>query len=178
MKTLDLDALSIDIPVITSDAAGFYIESCMVCIDNQGHMSGVELSVDDRGNNERFELMWAGNVTEQLRNSYRDLVRATDFGACAIALLLVGELTNYSVVKQAAIGTTVDYFLSSDYNDDTLIFNDSARLEVSGILSEKGRNTVRARIQSKLRRLQPSAILPALIIVVEFSHPKSALVQS
>jgi len=178
MKTLDLDALSIDIPIITSDAAGFYKENCMVCFDNQGHLSGVELSVDDRGNNDNFEVMWTGNITEQLRNSYRDLVRATEVGACAIALLLVRELTNYTVVKQAAIGTTVDYFLSSDYKDDTLIFNESARLEVSGILIERGRNTVQARIQSKLRRLQPSATLPALIIIVEYSHPKSTMVES
>jgi hypothetical protein len=177
MKILNLDTLSTNIPVITNEGAGFYKENCMICLDNQGHISGVGLSVDYRGNNDRFDIVWTGHVTDPLKNAYRDLIRATDYGACAIALLLLRELTDYKAIEQAVIGTTVDYFLISDYGDDTLIFNHSARLEVSGILKESPMNTVRARISAKQRRLKPSTTLPALIIIVEFSNPKSAVVE-
>lgn len=173
---ISLDSLAKGVKVITPEAVGFYKENCMVCFDNQGHTSGVKIRVIDvDGSEESFCVQWTGDVTEQLRRSYKDLKKATDFAACTIALLLVRELTECSAVEQAAAtGTTVDYYLNlQEKQDDDLIFNHVARLEVSGILCETGRNSVKKRLTAKLKRLSQG--LPTIIIIVEFSRPWSKL---
>jgi hypothetical protein len=148
----------------------------MICFDNQGHKSGVMLEVEYEETTHTFEVCWQGEVTEELKRSYRDLVQATNHAACTIALLLVRELTEFTTIEQAAIGTTVDYYLSPKDKDETLIFNHTARLEVSGILAENENNTVQSRVRSKIRRLKGS--LPTFIVVVEFSKPWSRIVKS
>ncbi len=162
---------------MTSAYAGYFKEACMVCFDSQGHPSGVRLSVDWGGNNEDVTVHWLGTVDDQMRAAHNETTRATDSGACAIALLLVRELTDYTAVRQASIGTTIDYFLAEQPLDDTLLFNHAARLEASGIREEKGSNTVSARAKRKLSRLKDDS-LPALVVIVEFASPKSKMVQS
>lgn len=85
-----------------------------------------------------------------------------------------------TIVQQAQKGTTVDYYLASKQGDDFLIFNNTARLEVSGILSETESNSVEDRIGDKRRRLKPDPTsgLPTLISVVEFSQPWSKVVEA
>jgi hypothetical protein len=179
VKALDLETLSERIPVITPEAVGFYKQNCMVCLDKNGHPSGVILRVDDRSDGEKmFAVCWNGEVTEQMQRAFRDTLKATDFAACAIALLLIRELTEYTAIEQSAVGTTIDYWLGHQSDaDDVLIFNNKARLEVSGILTENKDNTVEARTRAKLRRLSPKGGLPALIAVVEFSQPWSRITQ-
>jgi hypothetical protein len=173
---LDLDSLARGIPVINQDAAGFYKQNCMVCFQDQGHPSGVILSVDREGGSTSLGVHWRGSVNNQMRKAYGDLRKATEYAACAVALLLVRELTDFTAVEQAAIGTTVDYFLAPQVPDDTLIFNRAARLETSGILKEEGSNTVDRRAREKLQRLKPSSI-PTVIAIVEFGSPKSKMVE-
>ena len=172
---LHLDSLSDGIMVVSANTVGWYVENCVVCFDNQGHSSGVCLNVIDADESEKkFSIHWEGEVSEQLRRSYADLRRATDQAACAIAFLLIRELTHYKTVEQAIIGTSVDYWLSDiDEPDDYLIFNHTARLEISGILSETKSNSVEARMRSKLERLKKG--LPAFIIIVEFGRPWSKM---
>jgi len=176
-RELDLDSLVTGIPAMTPACAGYFKEACMVCLDSQDHSSGVGLSVDWGGDNEDLTVRWLDTVDSQTRAAHRDLRKATDPAACAIALLLVRELTDYTAIEQAVIGTTVDYFLARQPLDDTLMFNCTARLEASGILKEKGSNTVEARVKEKLARLKHEG-LPALIVIVEFANPKSKMVQS
>lgn len=176
-RQLDLDSLSTEIPVMTPGYAGYCKESCMVCLESQGHSSGVTLSVDWGGDNENLTVRWVGSADSQMKAAHHEPTTATDAGACAIALLLVRELTDYTAVQQAAIGTTVDYFLARRPLDDTLVFNHAARLEASGIREEKGTNTVSARANRRLGRLKDDS-LPALIVIVEFASPKSKMVRS
>lgn len=174
---LDLESLAQGIPVITQEAAGFYKQNCMICFDSQGHSSGVILSVDHREGHTSLGVHWLGNVNSQMRRVYGDPNKATEHAACAIALLLVRELTDFTGFEQAARGTTVDYFLVPQVRDDTLIFNYAARLECSGILKENPSNTVDGRARQKLQRLKPSSIA-ALITIVEFASPKSKMVEA
>ena len=176
-RAIDLDSLGSGIPALTPAYAGYFKEACMVCLDSQGHRTGVILYVDWGGNNEDVTVGWHGTVTGQMRAAHHETTTATDSGACAIALLLVRELTDYTAVQQAAIGTTVDYFLVRQPVDETLVFNHAARLEASGIREEKGSNTVSARVNSRLGRLKDDS-LPALIVIVEFARPKSKMLQS
>jgi len=177
IKALSLESLPETVPVVTADAAGFYRENCIVCFDCNGHRSGVRLTVDYADSQLVYTIHWLGDVTNELRRNYGDLQRATDFAACAIALLLVPELTGLTAIRQASIGTTIDYYLAPQSQDDVLLFNDTARLEVSGILKENPSNTVDRRVKTKLRRLKPDRGLPAFVVVVEFSRPWSRMVK-
>ena len=171
VKPLHLKSLHNGIPVIPKEAVGFYEQNCMVCFDNQKHSSGVQLNVQHYDDSfASFQVFWDGKVTEELRRAYADLVKTTEYAACAIALLLVRELTDFTAIEQATRGTTIDYYLANRKMDD-LIFNYAARLEATGILREDESNTVENRLEEKSKRLKPG--LPTYIIVVEFSRPKS-----
>jgi hypothetical protein len=178
-KKLVIESLGPEVSVIPKEAVGFYKHNCMVCFDEHGYESGVQLRVQHEGRNEVFEVSWDGVVTEEIRRAYRDQTKTVDFGACSIALLLVRRLTEFTAVEQSSIGTTVDYYLAPKTEDDTLIFNHAARLEVSGILQETKGNTVNGRIRRKIRRLKPDpqGYLPTFIIIVEFSQPSAKMVQ-
>lgn len=175
---LNLNSLHEDIPVISYDAMGFYVENCVVCLEHQGHQNNTDLSIDHQGKSYIATISWTMVINDSVRRAYQDLNRATDFGAVTIALLLVRELTDYTTVEQSAIGTTVDYYLSRKTDEPTLIFNHAARLEVSGILQENESNTIQRRIQEKKRRLIPDTRLPTFIVIVEFSTPQSKIVEA
>ena len=171
-KPLHLESLEDGIPVIPKQAAGFYKQNCMVCLDNQKHKSGVELKVRHYDDSDVvFPILWDDEVTNELRRAYADLVKATENAACAIALLIMRRITNFTAIEQASRGTTIDYYLGYKKEIDDLIFNHAARLEVSGILQEDESNTVDSRIKDKQRRLKPGLL--TFIIVVEFSYPMS-----
>lgn len=162
---------------IPKEAVGFYKQNCMVCLNSQGHQSGVNLPIYYGNRNEIFEILWEDEVTEELIRAYGDLRRATDNAACALALQFINKITEYTVFEQSSIGTSIDYYLTRQ-KEDTLIFNRAARLEVSGILKENEGNTVEGRISSKIKRLKDDDNLPTFIIIVEFSNPWSKMVQT
>ena len=176
VKDIHLESLHDGIPAITERAAGFFQENSMVCFHDQGHGSGVVLNVIDvDGSDHSFRIHWTGEVTPQLLRNYTDINKKVDFAACSIALLLVRELTECTAIEQAMIGTTIDYWLSpkSQQDDDDLIFNHAARLEVSGIMKETKKHSIKGRINSKQKRLSKG--LPALVIVTEFHRPCSQI---
>ena len=176
-QKLVLESLSDQAYAITPDATGFYKEQCMVCFHKNGHESGVMLEVRHHQTCTSFQICWTGKVTDRMiSNAYVDHLKYVDFGACAVALLLIRRITDYKAVQQSAIGTTIDYYLAPQDQDDDLIFNHAARLEVAGILKENENNTVKDRIMKKRNRLKESS-LPTYIIVIEFSRPWSEMVE-
>ena len=177
LQQLSLDTLAESTHVITPDGAGFYKENCMICLDHNGHGSGVQLRLEYAGSNVPFSVVWLGEVTELMRRSYVDKTKIVDFAACALALLIVPRVLGLTAIHQAARGSTIDYYLSEPNGDEILLFNDTARLEVTGILRENQSNTVQKRFGVKKRRLRPEGDLPAYIIVVEFSEPWSKMVE-
>lgn len=178
-KSLSIESLGSDVSVITDEMVGFYKVNCIVCFDKHGYQSGVQIKVHHSDQNDTFEIIWNGMVEERHRRACRDQNKMVDFAACTIALLLVQQLTEYTAVEQSNVGTTIDYYLSPKTQDDTLIFNNAARLEVSGILQENESNTVERRIRTKIRRLKPDprGRLPTFILVVEFSQPWAKMVR-
>jgi hypothetical protein len=177
ISELRLESLENGVPVIPAGAVEFYKQNCMVCFHQHGHKNGVKLSVTYQDTKTVFAIYWVGEVTEPLLRAYADLVRATDNAACGLALLLIRELTDYTAIEQACIGTTIDYYLVPKQADSDLIFNHAARLEVSGILQESRTNTVQSRIKQKQKRLKQDGILPTFIVVIEFSKPWSKMVK-
>jgi hypothetical protein len=184
VRAISLEALAGRVPALDAVAAAFYKANCVVCLHEGGHGSGVTLSVDFTPAHESIFVLWEGVVTPQMLRVYADRNKRVDFGACAIALLLIPELTGYVAVEQSATGNGSDYFLRSPDADDDLIFNHGAYLEVSGIQTESEANSVDDRVQSKRRRLRrlasatlsTAADLPTYICVVEFSTPRAKVV--
>jgi hypothetical protein len=137
------------------------------------------------GEEEEVYIHWDGVVTDVMRRAHADLTKRVDDGASIIALMLVKEFQNLVAVEVSSKKNGIDYFLAAPTADgadtDHLIFNHTAVLEVSGIQTEQGSNTVNARLSEKKRRLEDytksstSTVvqLPTLICVVEFSQPKS-----
>lgn len=185
-KLIRLEDLAHAVPALDAVAAAFHQANCMMCMDDENHASGVEMEVEFNNSKELVSVIWEGFVTPQMARVYADRNKRVDFGACAIALLLIPAFTEYIAIAQSATGNGIDYFLQSADADDELIFNTGAYLEVSGIQSETTANTISDRIQSKRRRLQRQAKalftsasdLPTYICVVEFSRPEAKVVVS
>lgn len=182
MKVLDIDSLRDGIPFITEGWFHFYKEKCIVAFDSQHHSSGVNISINFDNKNDMAQILWSGEINQQLLNSHADSNKTTDEAACAIALLLIREYTDYETFKTTdASGERVDFYLrpkSKDLND-TLIFNDSAYLEVSGIREENKDNSINKRLKQKTNRAKKSTLFnenePVFICIVEFGKPSSVM---
>jgi hypothetical protein len=89
-----------------------------------------------------------------------------------LALEAIRLLTGFTGVQRSQKGTRFDYYLGRS-GEDTLIFNDTANLEVSGIFQQTKSNTVAARKGKKTTRMEkpggPGLIGKTYICVVELS---------
>lgn len=157
---------------ITPCFGGGCAEACCVCFEEVGHASGVTLSVLGPSPLQ-YEVHWEP-ATEQARNCWNDLEVAAEHGAYGLAFLLVRELTEYEVIRRSRKGTGFDYWLGQK---DNPMFQESARLEVSGIL-RGDKNTREARVRQKLEQIKRSESLKlkAHVIVVEFGTPEGRMV--
>ena len=169
-----------EIPGVTPVQARQHMEACIVCFDHHSHLTGVELSL--HGNmDEVVCLDWDEAVDEHVRRSWNDMQEATEYGATAIAILLVLNRTEYTIIERAVKGDGFDYWLleqeSYDENDPVPI--GTARLEVSGILHAEKDSEIMYRVREKKKQTNVSDNrgLPAIIVVVEFSRPEAHMAQ-
>ena len=111
-----------------------------------------------------------------MRRAYEDLERATELGAYGVAILLIRDQTGLTAIRQSRKGTGFDYWLGPDGADDQLVFQDAARLEVSGILSGTDSQFL-TRVKQKLKQTEASDStgLTAYACVVEFSRPQAEM---
>jgi hypothetical protein len=166
--TLELEILAAGLPGVTRAVGAFMVEAASVCLDSQGHRAGVFLMVD--GNKEcKFRLQFTA-IEQATIASWKDEEVCTEYGAYCIALLLATKLTPHTVLERARKGQGFDYWLGSERKG---LFNNKARLEVSGI--RKGDDSaIRSRFSIKKEQVKPSdGIAPAFICIVEFGNPKS-----
>ncbi len=184
-RNIRLEDLADQIPVISEPVSAAYAEACKVCFDFHMHPTGTTLNVvfvDDR---HKVVVHWEGDVTEWMRRTHADLnVRVGD-GTCAIALLLLAQFANLVAVERSEKYNGIDYYLSTpnddDFDEEHLIFNHKAVLEVTGIQTERGSNTITSRMKKKRDRLvkyqtsttSQTVDLPTYICVVEFSEPEA-----
>lgn len=184
MKELEIESLKDGIPFITDGYFALYKEKCMVSFTDQGHKSGVKLALNIDNEQELVAVTWKGDVTPQLRDSHSDSKKNTEDAACAIALLLIREYTTYTAYKTTDTNAErVDYYLKpqDEDDDDMLIFNNAAYLEVSGIRKATQKNSLVKRCAEKVERLKRSEILDdddlVYVCIVEFGHPSSIMVK-
>jgi hypothetical protein len=105
-----------------------------------------------------------------MRRCYNDLEEATEWGACALALLVMRALTGYDVVECSRRGTGFDYWLGTG---NSAPFPHMSKLEVSGI-RHGDTAMIAARMSSKRRQTETAVGQePVFIVVVEFSEPRA-----
>ena len=90
-----------------------------------------------------------------------------EYGAEAIALILAVLRTDYDSVRRSKKGKGDDYRL---VKSGSLLFQQSAKLEISGILRETPSNSLNRRLKEKLDQVSKNDDgLAGCAIVVEFS---------
>ena len=144
-------------------------EAAAVCLDDCGHHTPVRLIVD--GDESRsYDLEWLP-AGDQARRTWADGEVATEYGACAIAILVVRDIRGHTVLQRSRKGTGFDYWMGKEAG-----FTKNARLEVSGI-RRGGSSTISTRVNQKIRQISVSSgQLPGMVVVVEFGTPLARMV--
>lgn len=166
---LVLASISHGHPGLTPEKAAALVQAAAVCLHENGHRSGVELSVV--ASPPHTHALEFESPTARARRAHADLQEATEDGAVAVAIAVVTRVTKHRVVLRARKGTGFDWWLGPRAG----MFE--ARLEVSGILSGPGKVSV--RVQEKLKQMTPTddGGLPGYAAVVEFSTPQAVIAE-
>jgi hypothetical protein len=170
---LNLEELKKIIYIFSPIQCDFLTENCIVGLEDYLHSSGCILKVDG-DNLTDFEINWKRKVKKA---GYRESKKIIEHGAEALSFLLSTELTEFTIIEEALIGTGIDYWLGFDEKhplyDPRNFFQ--ARLEISGIGKESPTNSIEIRIQKK--KVQSSASdsykLPAYLSIIELATPKA-----
>ena len=160
-------------------------ECASVCLDAQRHGASLVLYVEHEESlsgilkkldSLEYELRYL-QVTDTMKNSYKEEESATEDGACAIALLLLKIEKGLSFLERSVRKTGFDYWLGNRPSSGSNIFANKTRLEVSGI--RNGDNShINNRKRIKVNQTQQSdhTRLPVYVVVVEFSRPVAHIV--
>ena len=131
MRIVNLDTLVEGLPAISKSVGAYLAEGGAFCLEAHGHRSGVVLEL--LGSiNDPITLEWPLQVDHQVLRSWADTREATEFGAIAIAILIIRTFTDYTIIERSFRGTGFDYWLGlGEYDENRLPFEQrSARLEV------------------------------------------------
>jgi hypothetical protein len=171
--TLSLTTLADGIGNITPAFCEVTGEAASICLENQGHSSGVSLGVSGKWKR-NCVVEWTPS-TFKTQATWKDLQHTTEFGAIGVAFLMVQELTDYTVIERSVKSTGIDYWLGFE---DDMLFQRKARLEISGILNGDER-TINARVKTRLSQTgqSDSTKLPAFVFIVEFGTPTAKTVK-
>lgn len=164
------DLSSLERAGLSSSWGGFLEEAASYCLENQGHNHRVYMTVvGDVGDN---CIVVRRAINEPAQKSWQDLQEATEYGAYGVAILLILEFTEYTIVERSCKGTGFDYWVGIN---NSMLFQKRARLEVSGILNGSD-SAITYRLRQKIEQVNRIRhALPAFIIIVEFGTPKSRI---
>ena len=169
--SLDLARLAAGMPCIKPHSGASLADASAVCLEERGHKQGAVLGVS--GHVERSCILSWPASDDQSRREWNDPEEATEKGAVGIAILLVSDLTEYHVVRRSIKTTGVDYYMALKAETG---FQESARLEVSGIRSGT-KGMVTTRTNQKLKQSgQSEGQGPVFVVVVEFNSPLATVV--
>ena len=164
-----LNDLAKGLPAITPAFGATLAEACAVCLSDRGHPQGINLIVEGDFQ-AAFKLYWQ-SVTPQMLRCWNDLEYTTEQAAYGIAFMIISRLTNFTVIERSRKGTGFDYWLGNKNEDSLLPLQNKARLEISGIRAGDAKR-INIRLKQKLEQTKPSdGVLPAYVVIVEFSKP-------
>lgn len=139
MRKLNLDNLKLGQPGLSKIMANLLVEATIVCLILNGHQSGVTLKVTG-DIEEDFQLFWSDRITDQKIKTWRDQKEAVEYGASAIAILLIFVLEGLVIKERLSQDEIADYSLRTVLSEDR-----KGHLEVSGIWQETKSNTENGR---------------------------------
>jgi hypothetical protein len=170
MKLINLNMLEDGSTGLSRRNGAFLGEAASVCLKHNGHPITIAMPSDGHFQ-ETYELT-CYEVGDDAVSSFADMQETTEYGACGIALSIIATELSLQA-ERSWKGTGFDYWLGN--KDDGLPFQNSARLEVSGIVSGTEEQAVyrlgKKLDQTKLSDADP--YLPAYAIIVEFSNPRT-----
>lgn len=145
-------------------------EAAQFCLDHNGHSDGQLFQVD--GSYRRlFRLRWIKSP-DLHRHTFADTAEAVENGAYGVAFALILSLTRHNVIERSAKGPGFDFWLG---DRGALGFQRSARLEVSGILSNESQIVSRTARKVAQTRRSDFVNLPVYVVIVEFGRPMSRI---
>jgi hypothetical protein len=157
---------------LTSEQGGVMAQAGSVCLEEQGHGTVAPLKVQGEFNS--AVSLRRLPVTDHLRHAYGFDTRATDNGACGIAILLIFHFTDLKVLWESKRTTGYDYWLGTDQEE---AFAGGVMLEISGIRSGNS-SAISQRVAEKVAQVTTAAGQAAgYIVVVEFSGPVARIVK-
>jgi len=176
VHTFSFDSLKNGGLGISSAYGSFLAEAASYCLRLRKHPNPVRLLLT--GNYPSSGTFHWDSAAGRFTRTYADLQEGTEYGACAIAIVVAVQLTGIAHVERSAKGTGIDYWLGQG-NEEIGIFQRAARLEVSGIF-EGSQSKISARLKKKLSQTTRSdrTLLPAYIAIVEFGSPETRLVRN
>jgi hypothetical protein len=170
VANFDLSSLEKGLPGVTPLLAMAYAEAAAICLEHNKHVNTFQLHIT--GDHTDGPMMTSVKVTAQMRRCHADLQEATEFGACAIAFLIVRECTKHTVIERSFKGTGFDYWLGEKGG----LFQKKAKLEVSGILKGTPKK-VDQRLREKTSQSKTGGIkVPGVVVVVEFGRPEGRFI--
>jgi hypothetical protein len=122
---------------LTKAYGSFLVEAASFCLHLNQHPNPVLVIVTGYAPTSG-SLAW-DEITDAHDHSFADEQEATEYGAYGVAVVVVLKLTGTSHVARSAKGTGIDLWLGGG-TDERGIFQRTARLEVSGILSRLLKN--------------------------------------
>jgi hypothetical protein len=171
--SLALEDLASNFPHIPPECGIALVQSPVLCLEGQGHASGVLLNVLGSCTT-TFRLGWSMDVTEAMRRYWNDPEETVEQGAQAVSLVLLRSWAGLTVLERSRRGTGFDWWLAPADN----LFQATARLEVSGMMRGSTRRLngrLKARV-TQTERSDPSG-LTAYVAVVEFGAPRAKVVR-
>jgi len=168
LKTTTLNNL-IDQCTLSKGKCAALAEAAAVCLESQKHTSGIKLSIEG-DYTDNISITWDA-IDLKTRQSWQNLSESVEEAAYGLAIIVIWELTSYKIIKQSFKGSGFDYWLSKK-QEDIFPFQETARLEVSGILHGTT-SQINQRLKEKLEQTKKSDNLDisAFVIIAEFSRP-------
>jgi len=159
------------IPHLTSALMEISGKSAAVCFQETGYQSKIEHNISGTIKSKMI-LKWE-KLTKEDINSFYDLHEATEWGASAIAFVIIHNFTEYEVIKRSRKGTGFDYYLG---NHKSEFYQETAKLEISGILHVTETNSIKSRINEKVKQAERfENELTLFVVVTGFSTKESGV---
>jgi len=171
MTVLALWKLEEPMPGLTASHGASLGEAAAVCLESQHHQAGVIMQLERRADTS-IEVHWRSLPPNAYRCHTGD--RATEDGACGIAILLAWELTGQVVLFRSERKEGCDYWLGPANYPRHNGLKGMSRIEVSGIRGVSANFWSRYEVKRRqINALQhPSE---KYISIVEFGTPRAVL---
>lgn len=103
------------------------------------------------GNKSEYILNWNSDFSQ---DAMREKKTLAENGGISLAMFVMSVLSDYKYMHQSEIGAGTDYGFKKSKPTSENFLDDCHYIEVSGILEEKGVNTLLNRVQIKHRQIE------------------------